>query len=135
MKRCFEFILVLILMISMDSLFSYLEVPIRVGDLIIIGLSILVILISGSILKATEGEFLIDAQKNDGVKRILLNIILTIFFVFLGGAITLIGLSDPLTILTSIKGSAHGYSLAIMGVSIIFAAGSILYVRVSSKNA
>ena len=135
MKRCFEFILVLILMISMDSLFSYLEVPIRVGDLIIIGLSILVILISGSILKATEGEFLIDAQKNDGVKRILLDIILTIFFVFLGGTITLIGLSDPLTVLTSIKGSAHGYSLAIMGVSIIFAAGSILYVRVSSKNA
>ena len=82
MKRCFEFILVLILMISMDSLFSYLEVPIRVGDLIIIGLSILVILISGSILKATEGEFLIDAQKNDGVKRILLNIILTIFLFF-----------------------------------------------------
>jgi len=122
-------------MISMDSLFSYLEVPIRVGDLIIIGLSILVILISGSILKAAKGEFLIDAQKNDGVKRILLDIILTIFFVFLGGAITLIGLSDPLTVLTSIKVSAHGYSLAIMGVSIIFAAGSILYVRVSSKNA
>jgi len=125
----------IVVTIFIDSLFSYMGLPIVVTDLILVPLSITTIVLVCA-PKFLAGNY-IDRQQLASLSGLKLLSLLcgAIFLVLLGGFVTYLGFLNPLQLFSGAKGAAHGYTLVVTGSAIILLVFSIAYVFFFKKNA
>ena len=135
MRRFLEVFVCLCVALFVESLFKRFHIPVTVIDLLLFAISALVVFLIVSHYFSDRSS--VVTKKRIGSKRLLnlLTFVSVCFFVLLALSIIYLGVSEPLTIFTGVKGAAHGYTLVITGVTIIFVTVSGIYFRVSSKNA
>lgn len=118
--------------IGIDLTLSLLGVPITVMDILLTPLSIAIVLYSFSPSFLANRLVKIDAAPTPlyhslGMSAVFALIITMAIYLLVLGA------TDPLLLFTSVKGAAHGYTLASLSIAILSISGSVLYIHIFRK--
>jgi hypothetical protein len=134
MKKMATVIFLVIAAVCIDSLFSYLGVPIVTMDLIFVLLSIAIIgwVCSPSYL---SGEYMNwdQTQSENTFTKLLGLVSAALALLLLSMLMIYMGFSNPLELYIGVRGSGHGYSLSIVGLAILFFVFSTAYVYLIKK--
>jgi|GEM_PF-3174334 len=134
MKKYFEIGIFLFIALCIEALFTFIGLPIRFGDLFLIGISILLIYILLASLISGSSKASQNRVDSDPFAKILLKSFYLLLLSLLGISLIYIGLTAPLKLIVGVKGSAHGYSLVVSGISIIVLVVLSVYAYFSNKN-
>lgn len=113
-------ILVIIIMLSLDSLFAWLSIPVVSMDLMLLGLSLVLLIIVFKVRVKFSDLIKVRAAVSLSVWKRLGYIVFLLLLVGTGLYLTLEGIKHPLQLFTGVKGSSHGYTVSVLGVLITF---------------
>jgi len=133
MKNILQTSILVVLAVCIDTLFRYFEVPVITMDLLFVPMCCFCI-VGVFTPKFLSGEY-INWHNIQHLKFLsMLTLISTALGVIVLGIFMLhIGISNPLKLFTGVKGGGHGYTFAIMGLTLVTTTFVTAYVSIFGK--
>jgi hypothetical protein len=135
LKEILTVILIIIAMITLDSLFTWLSIPVVSMDLMLIALSLVIITI-GFKARIKLNELLrMRATLSLSFKQKAGYSLFLGLLIWLGLYLAIEGLTHPFQLFSGVRGASHGYTVSLLGVLItIYSALGLLILFPGSKN-
>lgn len=111
-------IFIVIAMLCIDSLLAWLSIPVLSMDLLLLGLSVVMLVILVKLIPEFKKHTVVGGPGVLPVKKKIGYTVFLLALAMLGIYLALDGFQNPLLIYSSVKGNAHGYSVSILGALI-----------------